>query len=342
MLFCISVRLLIITQNADRTDPILGFFHRWIEEFAKHASSVTVIGQQVGSHEFSEKVTVLSLEKEKGRSKWSQVIRFWKLILLHKQSYDCVLVHMTPIWIILGAPFWLLLRKKMYLWYEIKRGGLKLKLALLFVHKVFAATEHGLPFVSKKQVITGHGIDCEEFTPDPERCEPGHIVSVGRVTRVKDYKLLITALAELGDCRLTIAGGTITDDDKHYAEELSTLMHRLGIADRVEVGWVAPEQACDLFQRTHVFVHAARGGLDKAVLQAMACGVPVVSTSEAAASVLPEECVAGADSLVEKIDAFLGYSQEERLQLGSELRKIVEKDHEVRRCVERLVKEMCK
>lgn len=30
-----KVKLLIITQKIDINDPILGFFHKWIEEFAK-------------------------------------------------------------------------------------------------------------------------------------------------------------------------------------------------------------------------------------------------------------------------------------------------------------------
>ena len=30
------MNLLLITQKIDKDDPILGFFHRWVEEFAKH------------------------------------------------------------------------------------------------------------------------------------------------------------------------------------------------------------------------------------------------------------------------------------------------------------------
>ena len=30
------MKLLIITQKVDSADPILGFFHQWVEEFAKH------------------------------------------------------------------------------------------------------------------------------------------------------------------------------------------------------------------------------------------------------------------------------------------------------------------
>ena len=41
------MRLLIFTQRVDREDENLGSFHRWIEEFAKHFDSVSVIAGRV-------------------------------------------------------------------------------------------------------------------------------------------------------------------------------------------------------------------------------------------------------------------------------------------------------
>lgn len=334
------MKLLIVTQKVDRTDPILGFFHRWLEAFAQHGETITVIGQYVGAYELPHNVSVVSLEKEKGRGTFSQILRFWKFCISHRASYDQVFVHMTPIWIILGAPIWLVLGKKMYLWYEIKRGGFKLKLALLFVKKVFAASKHGLPSVSRKQVTTGHGIDIDLFDRNPEAREAGHLVAVGRVTRIKHCEVLLRALAELPDCRLTIAGGTVTEEDKAYEAELRSLMHRLSIADRVEMGWVSPEEMPTLLHRADVFVHASQGGFDKAVLQAMACGTPVITTSEAAASALPPECCATSETVADQTAKLLALSADQRLRLGGTLRAIVEEDHSVNQCIERLVHEM--
>ena len=89
------MRLLIITQKVDKNDDILGFFHRWILEFAKHYESVTVICLEEGDHDFysvknakfrsknsaefsGTGIKVLSLGKEIGGSKISYIFNFYK------------------------------------------------------------------------------------------------------------------------------------------------------------------------------------------------------------------------------------------------------------------------
>ena len=329
-----------MTQKVDQKDPILGFFGRWIDTFASHCDYVTVIGQQVGAYKAAENVEVISLEKEKGASGFAQVLRFWKTIIVQRKSYDRVLVHMTPIWIIIGAPVWILLRKKMYLWYEIKRGSWKLSIALLFVHKVFAASKHGLPTVAKKQVVVGHGIDVTRFTPDPQKRQSGHLVAIGRLTTVKHYEHILAVVAKLPECRLTIAGGTITESDTQTQQSIREQIHRLSIADRVEIGWVAPEEVPDLLQRADIMLHASQGGLDKVVLQAMACGCPVVSTSEAAAEVLPPECQATPETFLRQTQELLSLSAEDRQRLVKKLCIIVEEHHTLHGCIQQLVSHM--
>src|SRR3989338_2384006 len=123
------MRLLLITQKVDRDDPILGFFHRWVEEFAEQYDQVTVIGQMVGKHRFASNVLVESLGKERKRPVFIQILRFFMLILRHGSRYDAVFVHMPPVWAVLGFPLLFVLRKRVYLWYEARGGGWPLKIA---------------------------------------------------------------------------------------------------------------------------------------------------------------------------------------------------------------------
>ncbi len=335
------MKLLIVTQKVDRTDPILGFFHSWIEEFALRCESVTVIGQSVGKYNVPKNVSVRSLGKEHGIGLITQVGIFWKYVFLNRNRYDVVFIHMTPIWVILGAPLWTMLGKRTYLWYEIKRGGLKLSVALRMVRKVFLASKHGIPMHSKKQMVTGHGIDTTEFIPDPKRREPEHIITAGRVTGIKHYELIARMFVKLPQsCHLTIAGGTITKADKQVEHDLRELMHRLGIAKRVEIGWVAPKDMPMLLQRADVFVHASQGGLDKVLLQAMACGCPVVSLSTAARDMLPEVCVATTETMAEKVRYLLSLAADDRNKLTRRLRGIVEREHGLPQCIDRLISAM--
>ena len=50
------MKLLICTQKVDKNDSVLGFFHRWIEEFAKHCEKVTVICLQKGDDDLPAKI----------------------------------------------------------------------------------------------------------------------------------------------------------------------------------------------------------------------------------------------------------------------------------------------
>ncbi|MCH8889170.1 hypothetical protein IID26_01965, partial [Patescibacteria group bacterium] len=71
------MKLLLVTQKVDIDDPILGFFHRWIEEFAKQCEKVTVITLFEGKHNLPENVKVLSLGKESGAPRLKYVSRFF-------------------------------------------------------------------------------------------------------------------------------------------------------------------------------------------------------------------------------------------------------------------------
>ncbi|MBU2214162.1 glycosyltransferase family 4 protein [Patescibacteria group bacterium] len=334
------MNLLIVTQKVDSADPILGFFHRWLAEFSKHCEQVTVIGQLVGEHNLPDNVEVHSLGKEKGHSRLRQMIRFgllqWKL----RKQYDTVFVHMTPIWVVLGWKTWFLLRKRVYLWYEARGGGWALPLSLLFVRKVFSATEYGLPKKSKKSVITGHGIDTEYFAQTQER-EKGLIVTIGRTTRTKHLDVIIKAFAQLPDsCKLFIAGGPITKQDANVLEELTALMVKLNVSDRITIQSVPHEEIRSRLQRAELTLHACGGGLDKAVLEAMACGCSVVSCSKATAYVLPENLMCSEETMGEKAKEVLRMSNDERSRLAEDLRRRVVEKHSLRKLVERLVKEM--
>ncbi|MCF7844303.1 MAG: glycosyltransferase [Kiritimatiellales bacterium] len=334
------MKLLIITQKVDRSDSILGFFHRWVIEFSKHCEKVTIIGQFVGEHDFPYNVEVHSMGKEKGYSRVRQMLMFGILILKLRKNYDSVFVHMTPIWVVLGWKTWFLLRKKVYLWYEARGGGWALSFALMFVRKVFSATDYGLPRKSRKSVITGHGIDTEFFKPEGER-KKGLVMTIGRTTKTKHLDVIIKAFAQLPEnFELVVAGGPITKDDQQEYKKIETLIEELGLEGRVGMQSYPHEVVRAFLQEASLSLHACGGGLDKAVLESMASECPVVSCSKAAESILPGSLQCTEETMGEKAKEVLGLSDDERSKLTADLRNRVIEKHSLAKLVERLVGEM--
>jgi len=335
------MKLLIITQKVDKSDPILGFFHRWIEELAKHCEKITVIGQSVGEYSLPAHVSVVSLGKEKGKSRIGQVLSFQFSVFSLRRDYDAVFVHMTPIWIVLGAPLWILLRKPIYLWYEARGTRWPLKISLWFVRKVFSASLSGMPIQTRKSVITGHGIDTTVFVPTQMARLQKMLVTAGRVTRSKRLERIFYLLHGISDeYALMVCGEPITEDDKVYAKELDDLLIRENLRPRVVIRPCTQVGVRSLLQVARVFLHASTTALDKAVLEAMACGCPVVSTNLAVHGVLPNELCATDENFAEKVQRVLDLSEVEQKQLGQQLREKVVQEHDIQRLIQTLITEM--
>ena len=167
------MKLLILTQKVDKNDDILGFFHGWIAEFAKHCEKVTVVALEVGDYDLPRNVKIFSLGKEnisqkskvyKVKSKKKYIINFYKYIWQERRNYDTVFVHMNSEYIVLGGILWRLWKKKIGLWYMHKSVDLKLRLAEKLTHIIFSATPESFRLKTKKLNITGHGIDIEKFS----------------------------------------------------------------------------------------------------------------------------------------------------------------------------------
>lgn len=331
------MRLMIITQRVDEKSPILGFFTRWLREFAKRCDRVHVITQSAGIYNLPSNVTVHTLGKNEGVGKVRQVLRCWKLLWTLRQDYDVAFVHMTPIWVVLNAVIWKLLRKPIYLWYESPGRRWPLKLALRVVKNVFSATPLGnLGRLTKKNIVTRHGIDTEFWKPAMERDE--HlIVAMGRVSPIKRYELILENFAALPETyRLLILGGPFVESDLPYYKAIERKISDYAVFDRVSMHFVTMEQARDVLAKAHMFLHASNGSLDKSVLQAMASGALTVSCSPATKVVLPETCQASDAQFAEKTRAMLAKSQDHRA-LRETMRSIIVQQHELSKLIERLL-----
>ena len=265
------MKLLIVCQALDKKHPILGFFHRWVEEFAKHATSIVVIASHVGECDLPQNVSVHSLGKEKGTSKLYKITKLIQLSWKLRKEYDAVFVHMIPEFVLTAGWLWRSLGKEIGLWYMHKTVDLKLRLAEKFIHQAFTATKESFRLPSKKLNILGHGINTSVFIPDTQMSRGQHLLSVGRLMKSKRHDLVIRVAAK-SNCELHIAG---TGDEK---ESLEQLAQELGVNVRF-LGGLTQEELVEVYRQAYTFVHTSEtGSLDKVVLEALACGCPVVTS----------------------------------------------------------------
>src|SRR3989339_374793 len=69
------------------------------------------------------------------------------------------------------------------------------KLAEKLTDKIFTASKESFRLPSKKVEVTGHGIDLDKFKPAEIKKDGSKfkIISVGRISPVKNYEIMINA-----------------------------------------------------------------------------------------------------------------------------------------------------
>lgn len=140
---------------------------------------------------------------------------------------------------------------------------------------------------SEKLHYNCYGIAVEHFSPADVSTSPKHFLAVGRFVDKKAPQLTLAAFAQAHrsdpEMRLTMAG------DGPLWESTRSLAGALGVVDAVEFpGVVTQEQVAALMKGSRAFVQHSiitrendHEGTPLSVLEAMASGLPVISTRHA-------------------------------------------------------------
>jgi teichuronic acid biosynthesis glycosyltransferase TuaC len=153
--------------------------------------------------------------------------------------------------------------------------------ALIYVSEALRVTgaAHGL--CPRSEAIIHNAVDVQAFKPRSEGQEDGNfsILAVGRMTRVKGHSVLLEAFVEFAHrlgkpARLTLVG------DGPLRPALEKQAAELGITSVIRfAGAVAPEKMAAYYQATNLLcLPSFSEGLPCVVLEAMACGKPVVAS----------------------------------------------------------------
>ncbi|MFB0554132.1 MAG: glycosyltransferase [Phycisphaerae bacterium] len=143
------------------------------------------------------------------------------------------------------------------------------------------------------------GIDVEKFRSVSRKPEPGRIICVCRLSPKKGLDVAIRACAKLRDNNVKFQFEIVGDGPQRQA--LEKLIERLHLADNVKLLDARPnDQLTELYSRACIFlmpcVKTSRGDMDGipvAMIEAMACEVPIVSTAISGIPELVEDGITG-------------------------------------------------
>ncbi len=328
------MRLLYITYKVDPRDTLVGNVVGWINGLARQMESVDVICLSGGDAKLESTVRVHSLGKEHGASRLSRAMKFLSLAWSLTSQVDAVFCQFSPEYVIAIAPFAKFRRLPIMMWYTHRHVSWRLKLAAMLADRIVTASPESFQLKSSKVHVIGHGIDTNRFAPtsNAQTSNSKTVLAVGRRAPIKNYELLITAAQFLSrDVHVRIVGGDEGNAPHGYAQTLQGQINTLGLSDRITlVGAVGYDQIPVEYQNAAVHVNLCpTGGLDKAVLEGMACGVITLVRNETFRGVLDDladQVMVASDDpkvIAAWLESLLNLSDEDRRKMCKRLREIV-------------------
>ncbi|MBU1255863.1 glycosyltransferase family 4 protein [Patescibacteria group bacterium] len=365
------MRLLMITRKVDQKDASpAGFTYTWVKKIGEKLEKLYVITWQESDRgDLPDNIEIISLSGSKWLKIFSIQGKLWKIL----SKVDGVFCHQNPEYTILSAPLTKLFRKKIVSWHTHGTVNWKLKLVNLLTDKILTASEKSCRLKNRKKIeVTGHGIDIEYFKPVILSVSEGsltnvrkyfrirersfglrpqddifRIVSVGRISPTKDLETLIKAISVLKnkgitDLEVQIIGGPVLKIDKKYFKALKEINRKEKMENQIKfLGLISHNQILPYLQNCDLFINLSQtGSVDKAILEAMACEVMVLTSNEAFYSIIGSSLIVKGNNpehLAEKIKWVMDISREKRKQIGQYLRQEVVENHNLDNLVVKII-----
>ena len=146
--------------------------------------------------------------------------------------------------------------------------------------------------------------------------------------------------------KLDILGDADSSDDKKYLENLIQKVKDKGLGEKINfVGSVPNKDIVNYLHQADVFVNTSQtGSLDKAILEAMACGLVVLSSNDSSRNIFggyrDRLFFKSKDSedLARKISRIIKLSGSERIEIGKKLRETVVRGHNLEDLIKKIIR----
>ncbi|MBN3037811.1 MAG: glycosyltransferase family 4 protein [Candidatus Omnitrophica bacterium] len=291
-----------------------------LKEFSKyedvHIDLVTSAVGKYGEQKFSDNIKIFFLDIGKDKNLHYQSNKdlltyafksyFFCKKLVEKQPYQlCHAFFGLPcgfIAMLLGIPYIVSLRGSDVPFYNLRFYWWDKLLFRVLSRRVWRKASHvialsnALKNLAKMTAdvdmkVIYNGIDCQEFYPQEEtlrREQTFNILYVGRLIERKGIIYLLEAFKEFtgqfNKSRLIIVG------EGPLKSRLIKYCLDNGIQDRVQfLGLIEHHKICTIYQRSHaIVIPSLQEALGNVTQEAMACGLPVITTDTGAAELLKD------------------------------------------------------
>lgn len=333
----------------DKNDPVLGFFHYWVENLAQKFNKISVVCLEKGDFNLPQNVKVYSLGKESIKSKLKYITNFYCYILGLHAEYDVVFVHMNQEYVLLGGFFWKILGKPVYMWRNHPQGNILTKISVWLSKKVFCTSNFAYVAKYKKTQIMPVGIDTSIFNTESriknyESCT-NKILFLSRISPIKKPDLLIEALKILKEKNINFTCdfyGNALPKDQNYFNEIKTKVKDLNLENQIKFFEAVPNhETPKIYQNYEIFINLTpTGSFDKTILEAAACGcIPVVLNKSLKGEINDQMIIEeeNSESVAKSIVFWLNKEATEKNAASRILQEYVKQKHSL----DKLIKKLC-
>ena len=279
--------LLVINYATDERNQVFAHQIEAIYRFSKLFHKVYVITTSRGQVSLPENVIVIESKWKQGKRFTSSIRFIAKFLQVYSLDRNIVIFsHMTEVQSALISPVTRVLRIKHVIWYAHASRSIAMSINRLLVDKIATSTSGSCPYTGNKVSVIGQAIDHEVFKVSERNFKsPYKFIHVGRTDPSKKIEIIIKAVENLKikgfDSSLTIVGGPSSPTFNYYEHSLINIRDSLKNPSSVVFREPVERRLLpELLNSFDFFIHAFQGSLDKSLVEATLCGMPVLTVNQ--------------------------------------------------------------
>lgn len=283
------MNLVLFNFESNKNSQALAFALDWVNEISKNVDKLYVVSLRCGEYKVNDNVKVYCINQDK-KNRIQTIISIWKILKeIHKKDKEIsgYFVHMAHYFVPFIYPFAKLYKQKILLWYAHKSVPLTLRIAGILADKIFATSSQSMRLQTNKFEAVGHGIDTTNrfIFKDKFRDKIKNIATVGRISKVKNIDMIVDAFLSLerDDLCLYIVGDALAGDDDIYLANIKKTIPKKYEKNIIFTGSISFEKLPEIYNDIDLTINVSdTGSLDKAIIEPMAMGIPIITSNDSA------------------------------------------------------------